>query len=603
MYISKFRVKNYKSFLDSGEMTFTPGINIITGQNNAGKTALMQTLSLSFKDVPHRSSNTIPDESVNNIDPSIADIELIVSNIEIENYIFNQNQIFIPLNNYFPNQGSASDRSFFDKLESENMLVSTFQAGTNPILSHIKAIGQRNQDVLSIYNVLKKEKLLKYNSVSSGSSDGFYLSLAQYFARTIYLFKAERMNIGVHAFQGKSELENNASNLPDVLNVMQGNFERFTRFNKYVNKIFPNVHRISVRPQGIGSNLVEIVVWNENPELERDDLVVPLSECGTGLSQVLAILYVVLTANVSKIILIDEPNSFLHPGASRKLIEILKEYPQHQFIITTHSPTIIAAANPKTIHIVKNENAQSTVTSLDINEAKGEQSYLTEIGAKLSDVFGADNILWVEGKTEEICFPKIIEKMKDVSQMGTAILGVKHTGDFEGKHAQSTFDIYNKLSTGKGLIPPAVGFIFDKEGKNETVIGDLKRQSDNKIVFSERKMFENYIINPNAIFEVINQDLKEEISLETIKGWIENNKWDKKFITQKQANNKNEADWLLHVDGAKFLAELFNVLSDTKVTYSKVKHSVALAEWLIENDFENSFDDYKIIFEKFLDKI
>lgn len=601
MYISKFRVKNYKSFLDSGEITFTPGINIITGQNNAGKTALIQALSLFFSNIPHKSSITIPNTSVNNIEVSNANIELVVSKVEIENYIFNQNQITLPFDEIFNNPAVYSGRNFFDKLETENTLVSTFQYNGNPTESHINSIGKRNTVSLGVYDVLKSNNSLQFHSGSNNTFQEFYLHLSQHFRNRIYVFKAERMNIGVHSFGSQTILTNNASNLPEVLNVLQANMERFAKFNRYVNKIFPNIHRVAVKPQG--NSLVEIVVWNENPKLERDDLVVPLTECGTGLSQVLAILYVVLTADVPKIILIDEPNSFLHPGASRKLIEILKEYPQHQFIITTHSPTIIAAANPKTIHIVKNENAQSTVTSLDINEAKGQQSYLTEIGVKLSDIFGADNILWVEGKTEEICFPKIIEKMKDVSQMGTAILGVKHTGDFEGKHAQSTFDIYNKLSVGKGLIPPAVGFIFDKEGKKQKDLDDLKRQSGDKIAFSARKMFENYLLNPNAIFEVINQDLDEKISLETIETWIETNKWEKKFISQRYANDKKETDWLLYVDGAKFLAELFNVLSDTKVTYSKVKHSVALAEWLIENDFENSFEDYKIIFEKFLDKI
>jgi predicted ATPase len=45
---------------------------------------------------------------------------------------------------------------------------------------------------------------------------------------------------------------------------------------------------------------------------------------------VLAILYVVMTSNHPQTIIIDEPQSFLHPGAVKKLIEVLKQYPQHQ---------------------------------------------------------------------------------------------------------------------------------------------------------------------------------------------------------------------------------------------------------------------------------
>jgi len=48
MFISKFQIQNYKSFLDSGEVELKQGINIVTGKNNGGKTALMQALGLTF---------------------------------------------------------------------------------------------------------------------------------------------------------------------------------------------------------------------------------------------------------------------------------------------------------------------------------------------------------------------------------------------------------------------------------------------------------------------------------------------------------------------------------------------------------------------------
>jgi AAA15 family ATPase/GTPase len=59
MHISKFQLFNYKSFQDSGLLEFTQGINIIVGQNNAGKTALLEALTLNFSDVPHRSIKTL----------------------------------------------------------------------------------------------------------------------------------------------------------------------------------------------------------------------------------------------------------------------------------------------------------------------------------------------------------------------------------------------------------------------------------------------------------------------------------------------------------------------------------------------------------------
>ena len=56
----KFRVSNFKSYRNSPEVELKPGFNIITGQNNAGKTALLEALTFRFGVSPHRSLRTIP---------------------------------------------------------------------------------------------------------------------------------------------------------------------------------------------------------------------------------------------------------------------------------------------------------------------------------------------------------------------------------------------------------------------------------------------------------------------------------------------------------------------------------------------------------------
>jgi AAA15 family ATPase/GTPase len=60
MYISRFQLLNYKSFQDSGVLEFQPGINIIVGANNSGKTALLEALSLSLKQARTAVSKRFP---------------------------------------------------------------------------------------------------------------------------------------------------------------------------------------------------------------------------------------------------------------------------------------------------------------------------------------------------------------------------------------------------------------------------------------------------------------------------------------------------------------------------------------------------------------
>ena len=99
-------------------------------------------------------------------------------------------------------------------------------------------------------------------------------------------------------------------------------------------------------------------------ESARDDLPHSLSECGTGVGQVLAILYVVMRST-GDVICIDEPNSFLHPGAAKALVEILNEQQEHQYIIGTHSPEVIVASRPERLFMLRLEEEITVVRELN----------------------------------------------------------------------------------------------------------------------------------------------------------------------------------------------------------------------------------------------
>lgn len=294
-----------------------------------------------------------------------------------------------------------------------------------------------------------------------------------------------------------------------------------------------------------------------------------------------------MTSDFPRTIIIDEPQSFLHPGAIRKLFEIMRQHPQHQYIITTHSPVAITTAEPENIIMVRKEGAESTVEAIDVSQTEQLRRYLLEIGASLSDVFGADNILWVEGPTEEICFPKILQEISKRPLRGTEILGVKHTGDLEGKHTKIILDVYNTLSKGKGILPPAVGFIFDPEGRSKTFQDDLIRQSKGIVHFLERRMFENYLLNPRALSWLMSklEGFRDvPVTADEVEAWFETHGWDKKFIeiTQKE-EDKNREYWIRKVDSAKLLDALFNELSEHRYIYDKVAYSIELTNWVIEN--------------------
>ncbi len=363
-----------------------------------------------------------------------------------------------------------------------------------------------------------------------------------------------------------------ARNLAQVLNILQGNPSAFAKYNKFVSIVFPQIKQVTV--ETASNNLARILVWSVDPQSERKDLAIPLSESGTGVSQVLAILYVVFTANFPNVIIIDEPQSFIHPGAVRKLIDVLKQFPEHQYIIATHSPMVISSSEPQAILLVRKENSESTVEAIDVNERQELELTFSEVGTRLSDVFGADYILWVEGRTEEECFPLILSSQPGTPRiLGVKILGVVSTGDFEGKHSRTILDIYRRLSRGKGIIPPALGFIFDREGRSEQDIRDIERESRGEVHFLPRKMYENYLLDPLAISEVMSDILHFRdipITQEEVSDWM----------SKYRSNDENvEAN----VNGAKILSDLFNDFSETRFVYNKIVHGIALTKWIISN--------------------
>src|SRR5260370_37513651 len=59
MRIDSVQVENYKSFYVPTRIHLTPGFNVVIGQNNVGKTALLEALSLRLESKPHRSQKTV----------------------------------------------------------------------------------------------------------------------------------------------------------------------------------------------------------------------------------------------------------------------------------------------------------------------------------------------------------------------------------------------------------------------------------------------------------------------------------------------------------------------------------------------------------------
>jgi AAA domain, putative AbiEii toxin, Type IV TA system len=431
----------------------------------------------------------------------------------------------------------------------------------------------------------------------------FGLQVMESLRQRIYSFTAERFALKKCRVGLSDQLEPDATNLAEVLsNLKDRSPNKFRLLNQHLRQVFPNIHEVSVRPSAGDAQHCEIIVYEEDSDDEQD--AIPLADSGTGIGQVVAMLYVLVASKHPKTILIDEPQNFLHPGAVRKLFQIFALYSQHQYVVATHLPTVIAASKASAILLVRKEpGAQTTLTPIDVGETKELSTVLDEVGARLSDVFGADSILWVEGNTERDCFPMILNALTEQKQWGTEFVPVIGPDEFVGSDADRIVRIYERLSQGKGLLPPAVGFIFDRECRSRRIREDLGRRLGGRVKFLPRRMLENYFLNPKAIAAVVNEitGFSEGMITESeIDVWLQQKTQERQYYCKHQgADAANKASWTTEVDGAKVLENLFAHFSNQRVSYKKVEHGTKLTEWLLAND-PGDFKEVATLLEKLL---
>jgi hypothetical protein len=405
--------------------------------------------------------------------------------------------------------------------------------------------------------------------------------IGQAFRDQLYFFHAERLKTAECPFGNSPVLKPDASNLPEVLNALQANPERFNRFNTHVCQIFPTIRRVAVRPNP-GNSTLEVVIWTIDPATEREDLAISLADSGTGVGQVLAILYIAVTSSTARTVIIDEPNSFLNPGAAKKLIMILRDFPNLQFIIATHSPEILQVAQPQTLSVNHWSEGSSAVEQMESRKMESLQLVLREVGTSLSDVFGADRVLWVEGPTEEACFRILIESLMKRPLMGTVIAAVRDTGRLTTRRPSATlvWDIYSKLSGAGALMPAALAFSFDRDGRSQREMEDIIRHSGGIVCFLPRRMYENYLLDPDAIAFVMSAELGGKgCTAEEVQEWLKEHS--NEFFDGK-SGSENTA-WFRDVNGSGLLDRMFPGLSDNKLFLDKIRHGVMLTEWLAEN--------------------
>ncbi|QID16566.1 AAA family ATPase [Nitrogeniibacter mangrovi] len=583
MYVNSIEMENYKCFLKPQEILLAPGFNLFVGANNSGKTTALEALDLdSTISSPHRSVANLPEYGASPSPHSRLKLSLTTTLNEYRGISTTNIQIPIP-NEILKNissHGNVAARQLYDGIcESPEIVIFIEIHGGNIRTAYKTCHGfskivnskSNNDTICSIYMDFNPSDGTLQNAqvANSGGIERHLASIREKYRSRIYRFSAQRLPADTSSTAGDPVLQRNAGNLPYCINHLHSNDAEGHRILcNWVHRIFPSVKWIQAPPIP-GNQAFQLQCLPEAPSKRRHDLAVSLDKMGSGIGNVIAILYVVLTSRFPQVIAIDEPNSFLHPKALRELLGILsQEGKQHQYILTAHSPDVLTAVSPATITMFSLNETYSVTKQVSGKDLPSLRTDLAHLGIRMTDLHGQDRVLWVEGQTEEIVIPVLLRHFCPEVAAGTAVLRVEHTGAFEKKGLSPTevAKIYQRLTASSALVPPMVAILLDKENRKSSECKKICQESSGAIHFLERKMLENYVLHPDAISAVLTE-LGEPIASDTVRAELDSYSYEN----------------LASANGSEVLSNIFSKLSEARLEFRKTRDTPSLIDWLLAN--------------------
>lgn len=133
--------------------------------------------------------------------------------------------------------------------------------------------------------------------------------------------------------------------------------------------------------------------------------------------------------------LIEELEAHLHPQAQMQIIETLQELSGIQLILTTHSPNLASKVKLKNL-IICNHNTAFPMGSDKYTKLASDDYVFLErfLDVTKANLFFAKGVIMVEGWAEEILLPALARKMKsskiisrDLTEAGVSVVNVGNT--------------------------------------------------------------------------------------------------------------------------------------------------------------------------------
>jgi predicted ATPase len=303
--------------------------------------------------------------------------------------------------------------------------------------------------------------------------------------RGFYHFRSPRLGAAdrVTSTENHDYLQPTGANLGNYLQWLRGNREQhWQRIRETMTALVPDVGTLQIRAE-----LNRAEVGFEAPGLGF----VNIKDAGTGVEQLLLTIAVGQTT-AANMLIVEEPETNLHPGAQRQLMKHLVDWSHHRpVLIATHSPIVMDAGLPGRLYEVSRSDITSSVRQLQGQTDIAE--LLTRIGTRFSDILGSDRVLVVEGPSDgpilEAWFSELTTRSEVALVPGGGGAGVWHMGLME------------QVSAAADRLPRPVLYLRDRDELSNRNLARLEKLPAVRVL--RRRELENYLLHPAAIAAVL----------------------------------------------------------------------------------------------------
>lgn len=415
MFLKEVKLNNWRKFKEAEDgsrglvLRFKKGLNILIGENDSGKTAIIDAIRMVLG-TNSRMSDWVTDE----------DFSEGTNNIEIECI--------------FSDLSDKEEAYFFEWLTTEGKQLDA---------TYLRVVFRANKYI----DINQIEKINKDIVAGPINHEQGMHSIAQEYLRVTYLkplrdaeselkpgyrSRVARVIEGLEAFrsEGKKnevieDFENAFSGLEHKLNepVLEKVDEHLKRFLSKTDSRKAQIQNKSLTFQEVLRRL----------ELNFNDI-----KSGLGSTNILFMALELIALREQEIgaqlTLIEEIEAHLHPQAQLRVIKSFEKYLDDnpslnaQYILTTHSPTLAASVKLENLTLIFNNNAfpmSEEYTKLENDDYEFLDRFLDVTKANL---FFAKGIILVEGFAENILVPAIAEAIgRPLHQYGISVVNVQGT--------------------------------------------------------------------------------------------------------------------------------------------------------------------------------